>query len=229
MTERLVQYRGALTSAQVAAGINAARQNSIRLVQDAKVLAELGRFPSALALAILSIEESGKVAILREISYSTDEKALKGAWKHYRSHTSKNVLWTAPDLIRDGAREVSDFAPLFDRSSDHPLVLDQLKQIALYTDCLGTGKWTIPVDVIDRDLTLSIVQVAKTLASEKETTVEEVELWIEVMGPVLRGPAPVPWIRKAFKRWYKEAARRGMIDPNNEIYREFVHGKQHKE
>ena len=33
--------------------------------------------------------------------------------------------------------------------SDHPYVLDQLKQIAFYTDCLGDAHWSIPDEVID--------------------------------------------------------------------------------
>lgn len=225
MADRLDQYSGPLTLAQVAAGINAARKNAARLVYDAKILADAERYASALALSILSIEESGKVSILRELSYAQDPKALKSAWRRYRSHRSKNAHWLATDLIRKGARQMSDFAPLFDDRSDHTEILDQLKQIALYTDCLGKSHWAIPEDVVDKDLTLSLIQTAAVFAKGKETSVEEVELWVEIMGPVLRGPSPISWIKTAFQRWYEEAVRRGFIDPKDEVHRQFVYGE----
>ena len=45
--------------------MNAARRNARRLAEDAKLLLEAGRYPTATALAVLSIEESGKMSILR--------------------------------------------------------------------------------------------------------------------------------------------------------------------
>ncbi|MGM0985309.1 MAG: AbiV family abortive infection protein, partial [Pseudomonadota bacterium] len=48
------------------------------------------------SLATLSIEESGKVSILRAMSLARDEKELKEEWRRYRSHTNKNVQWILP-------------------------------------------------------------------------------------------------------------------------------------
>ena len=60
---------------------------------------------------------------------------VEETWKAYRSHTQKNVLWNFLEMIqRDGPTRMGDFKPLFDESSDHPFVLDQLKQLALYTE-----------------------------------------------------------------------------------------------
>jgi hypothetical protein len=56
MKKGLDQYRGSLSPAQIAAGMNAARENASRLLNDAKLLAQSERFASAAALAILSIE-----------------------------------------------------------------------------------------------------------------------------------------------------------------------------
>lgn len=58
--KNLNQYRGPLSSTEIAAGMNAARENTNRLAKDAKLLFEQERYPSALALAILAIEETGK-------------------------------------------------------------------------------------------------------------------------------------------------------------------------
>jgi len=48
--------------------MNAATRNARRLAADARLLLDAGRLPTAAALATLSIEETGKVSILREIA-----------------------------------------------------------------------------------------------------------------------------------------------------------------
>ena len=179
MQRKLNSYKGNLTPSQVADGINAARRNAIRLLTDAKILLDIGKYPSAAALSILSIEESGKTHILRLLSSSkTDEDSSK-AWKDYRSHIKKNVLWSFPQMIADGARKLDDFRSIFDQISEHPYLLDQLKQISIYTDCLGEAHWSEPTSVIDKDLAESLVSIAKTLASTTEVTTREIELWIK--------------------------------------------------
>ncbi len=136
MGKKLEQYSGALSREQIAQGMNLAKKNAWRLYEDADVLFQAGRLPSAMSLAILSIEESGKVNILRRMSTETTPEAHKALWKEYRSHTKKNLMWTLLSCVRrDGATKLQDFAPLFDESSDHPFLLDQLKQLAFYSDC----------------------------------------------------------------------------------------------
>ena len=225
MKKRLDQYSAGLTPVQIAAGMNAARENASRLLRDSKLLAESERYPSATALAILSIEEAGKDAILRELSYVTDPKAIKEAWRRYRSHTSKNVAWGAPDLVMKGARVLDDFAPLFADTAEHPFILDQLKQIAMYTDCLGNANWSKPQQVIGKDLALAIIANAEIFASRKTIMAEEIELWIEYMGPVMRDPVSERWIKKAFQNWYHAAVERGFIDPNDQAMKLLVFGK----
>jgi AbiV len=51
----LNQYRGSLSDAQIAEGINAALANAKRLAGDARLLIDAGRIQSALTLAILSV------------------------------------------------------------------------------------------------------------------------------------------------------------------------------
>ena len=67
MKRILKPFSGPLTPQEVLEGINAAQTNALRLLDDAKLLMEAGRYPSAAALAILSIEERGKVIILKNI------------------------------------------------------------------------------------------------------------------------------------------------------------------
>jgi len=223
MTRRkLDSYKGKLSADQVAAGINAAIQNAKRLADDASLLFEAGRFPSAASLAILSIEESGKVSILRSLAVAKSDEDIADAWRDYRSHTKKNVSWPLPKLMEEGATKLNDFKPLFEESSDHPYVLDQLKQIGFYTDCLGRAHWSIPQEVIDESLTKMLVQVAKIFARDKHISKTEIDLWIKHIGPVWkRDPS---WMKRALCNWYREMQDAGLAPPGENEMEKFIKG-----
>lgn len=207
---RLNQYKGPLSPGQVAAGINAASANARRLVDDAERLLQAGRHPSAASLATLSIEESGKVSVLRELALARTDAEAAEAWRSYRSHTKKNVAWLFPSLVASGARNLEDFRPLFDSGSDHPFLLDQVKQIGFYTDCLGEVHWSTPQEVIDESLAGTLVRIARILARDRVVTVEEIELWVKYIGPVWKGP--LEWMKKALAEWHAELVRRKLAD-----------------
>jgi AbiV family abortive infection protein len=135
MKKKLNIFRGRLEPAEIAAGMNAAAGNAYRLAEDASALFDERHFPSAAALAILAIEEAGKISILRELSVATTDGEVAEPWKAYRSHTRKNLTSLLPALAAAGATKLDDFKPLFSDDSDHPFVLDQLKRIGFYTDC----------------------------------------------------------------------------------------------
>ena len=180
----LNQYAGLLSSAKIVEGMNAANENAKRLCEDAELLLSHLRYPRAVGLAILSIEESGKVSILREMSLCSDDKELKKIWRRYRSHTEKNIAWILPDLVLKGARKMSDFREIFNRESDHPQILEQVKQISFYSDCLGNANWSIPDNVIDEALAKSLVQISRIFISKKNISAKEIELWKKNLGPI---------------------------------------------
>jgi len=218
--KKLDSYKGKLSVDQVTAGINAAIQNAKRLVEDASLLFEAGRFPSAASLAILSIEESGKVSILRSLALAKTNDDIADAWRDYRSHTKKNVNWLLPQLAEQGARKLDDFKPLFEESSDHPYILDQLKQIGFYTDCLGRAHWSVPQEVIDQSLAEMLIQVAKIFARDKHVSKMELELWIKHIGPVWkRDPS---WMKQALCNWYREIQDAGLVPPGENEMDKFI-------
>jgi AbiV family abortive infection protein len=221
MTKRkLDSYKGKLSADQVAAGINAAMQNAKRLAEDASLLFEAGRFPSSASLAILSIEESGKVSILRSLALAKTDEDIADAWRDYRSHTKKNVSWLLPKLMEQGARKLDDFKTLFEESSDHPYVLDQLKQIGFYTDCLDRAHWSMPQEVIDESLAKMLVQVAKIFARDKHVSKTEINLWIKHIGPVWkRDPS---WMKRALCNWYREMQDAGLAPAGENEMEKFI-------
>lgn len=219
---KLDQYKGRLSPAQIAEGMNAAGRNAKRLVEDAEFLLEGKRYPSAATLAILSIEESGKMSILRGLSLAKNEKEAKDAWAEYRSHTKKNVAWIVPDLVKAGARKLEDFRPLHAENAEHPYILDHIKQLGFYTDCLGNKHWSVPESVIDNSLAEILVRVAKILVSKKEVQVKEIELWVKHLGPVWKHD--MRWMQKALENWYQEMQDAGLAPEGPNAMSAFIAG-----
>jgi AbiV family abortive infection protein len=218
--KKLDSYKGKLASAQIAEGINAAIQNAKRLAEDAELLFNAERLPSAASLAILSIEESGKISILRALALARNNEDIADAWRDYRSHTKKNVSWLLPQLAAEGARKLDDFKPLFEESSEHPFILDQLKQLGFYTDCLGKVHWSVPEEVIDQPLAKLLVGIATIFAKDNQITTTEIDLWIKHIGPVWkRDPS---WMKQALCNWYQEMQEKGLTPAGENRMEAFV-------
>lgn len=219
------QYRGPLTAAQIADGMNAAVRNARRLVEDAETMLAASRWPSATALAILSIEESGKVSVLREIAVADTQERLKDAWRSYRSHQRKNFTWLLTDFVKKGARTLDDLAPLADPESDHPVVLDSVKQIAIYTDCYGQRHWSEPHAVADEQLARSLTSIARVHIGRGPHSAREVELWCAHMGPVWRTPMMVVGLRQYFQAISDE----GLAVLDTDSWKRFLSEGRHRQ
>lgn len=220
MAEDLKQYKDRLNASQIASGINVAIKNSRRLFEDASLLFDNGRYPSALALAILSIEESGKASILRSLSLAEDGKELKEGWKRYRSHKDKNTNWIALDMMLEGARSLEDLSRIADPDSDHPKILDQLKQVALYTDCLGSAHWSLPEDVVEKDLAAGILRTADIFSRKQNCAEEHISLWVKHMLPVKNQPQSVQ--NQALLNWFNEMKAKGYITEGDVAFKDFL-------
>lgn len=218
--QQIVPYKGLLSSAEVAAGMNAAIRNANRLAEDARLLLNAGRIPTAASLAALAIEESGKVTILRQVALASSQKGAAKAWKPYRRHTDKNAMWLFPQVVAGGARKLKDFRSLVDASSDHPQLLDQLKQLGFYTDTYKRGHWSCPEDVIDQKLAESLVATAELLASDKDVTTEEIDLWVKHLGPVW-GMSDES-MQQALVNWYADMQEHGLAPPGDNAMEAFV-------
>ena len=220
MSKGLGQWKNSLKPDQIAEGMNAANKNARRLIEDAEILFDLNRFPSALSLSILSIEESGKVSILRELALAKNGDQVKEAWKAYRSHTKKNIMWLFPHLASSGANKLDQFRSLFDKKAEHPLLLDNLKQIGFYTDCLGKAHWSVPEQIIDRDNTEDILKVAKLMCKDRVYTTKEIELWVKHIKPVWKGS--MDSMKSALNNWFDEMVKENLISEGQYSFKDFV-------
>jgi AbiV family abortive infection protein len=215
------QYRGPLSPQQVADGMNAAARNANRLLDDATVLLEDGRFPTACSVAILSIEESGKLSIFRAIAGVVEPEILKSRWRDYRNHQMKNVEWIIGQLATKGARVLDDLRPIFDPTSDHPAVLDIVKQLGFYTDCYGKAHWSEPQRVVDEKLAKTMVFIAKILLPKREVSSREVELWIEHVVKYWGTAA----MRQGAINFHKALINEGLCDDTLEEIESFYLGR----
>jgi len=219
--EKIQQYKGRLSAAEVSLGINCARKNAQRVVGDADVLLGLGRYPSALALAVLAIEEAGKIPILRSLALARSDEEAKTDWRDYRKHTSKHRVWHSLEYAMKGARNLNDFARLFASDVERPAILDQLKQLAFYTDLLDKRlSWSMPTDVIGKDLATITVQSAKILAKGEEVTQREIELWMQHLGSVWKQSNEA--MEKGLADWYAALQAEGLKATGENEMRQFI-------
>jgi AbiV family abortive infection protein len=193
-------------------------------------LLESERFPSAAALAILAIEEAGKVAILRQLSVAQgNNKALDNCWRDYRKHTEKNAAWLVPQLVAEGARGLDEFRSLFGKNPDQPFLLDNVKLISLYTDCLGDAHWSTPADLIDGDLAKMLVRVARLFLEHRDVTSKEIELWVKHMRPYMRSGEVIDYDRakEAMLDWHADMQELGLATYGAEEWEAFLNPEPH--
>lgn len=220
MSVDLNSYHGYLEAEEIAEGMNAANRSARRLWKDAKILLKAERYPSAVALAILSIEESGKISILRRLAVAQDDDEVNDCWRAYRWHTEKNVSWLLPDLVAEGARCLDDFTPLFDENSDHPELLDRVKQLAFYSDCVEGRHWSEPSKVIDEELASSLIPIAGIFVRDEEISEREVEIWIKHLSPVWRTTDGL--MKMGAERWYEEMQKEGLAPEGVNKAKKFI-------
>jgi AbiV family abortive infection protein len=156
----MTKYEGRLTAAEAAAGMTTAVRNARRLSVDAGVMLDMGSFPTAASLAALSIEETGKVSLLRMLALARTDDEAKMTWRDYRNHRSKNGLWILPKLKAEGTVNLDQLHAAVNSKAEHTALLDAIKQLGFYTDCFGKGHWSMPEEVIDQNLASGLVQIA---------------------------------------------------------------------
>lgn len=217
---RLDQYKAKLSPAELVAGMNAAAVNARRLCEDAKLLLANSRFPSALSLAALSIEESGKLSILRSLALARSQKEVSEIWREYRSHVRKNTLWPLLQLFQQGARRLGDFRPLLQDGAEHPYLLDNVKQLGFYTDCLGSKHWSMPDEVIDETLATQIVRIAELQVPTREVVEREIELWIQHLDPVWG--QSMERMEAGVSAWHRQMCDEGLSQDDPEAMERFI-------
>lgn len=183
---RHLQYNQKLTLKKASEGIKAAIENSKSLLADANLLYDNERYERATALAILAIEENGKAKVIREILMEDEQKKLQLKWQEFRQHTYKNTNWIVPELISKGVTHLSQMQQIFDDKSPHRQELDNLKQIAFYTEAFSRCEWSNPKNAINKETAERIISIAEYSIKHSNIFVseKELEIWYKHMKPV---------------------------------------------
>ena len=204
-------YSGPLNAEQIAAGMNAARQNAARLLADAQLLLNAGRYPTAASVAILCIEESGKISLLRRIATCKDDAERGEVWKEYRSGRCKSRRSIVPSLFAQGFRHVDGLSSAFDVRTEQSGTIDLLKHLGFYTDCLGDADWSMPELIIEKQLAEQFIAIAHIVSAgiDYRHTAKEIELWEAHMGPVM--DKPFEWMSTAFANWHRAMVEHGLM------------------
>lgn len=181
-----LQYNQKLTLKKASEGIQVAIENSKSLLSDANLLYDNERYERATAIAVLAIEENGKGKIIREILLEDEQKKLRAKWQEYRQHTKKNITWIVPELISKGVKHLSEMQQIFDDKSPHRQELDNLKQIAFYTEAFSKCEWSNPKNVVNKEIAEHIISIATYSIKYQNIFVseKELEIWYKHMKPV---------------------------------------------
>jgi AbiV family abortive infection protein len=191
-----------------------------QLAQDARLLLDSGSYPTAAALAALSIEESSKSVVLRSVLAAKCTTELKRAWADYRRHGAESILWRflSADLIKvqDGTQNVLiDLSGAMQRHNDlDSEMLNEIKQAGLYTDCVGDEPhWIEPKTTITRELAENLVNVALSVPKVFGTapTTKETEIWEKHLASLSKPGLSEAEIAQRVEQWVKEMIECGFL------------------
>ena len=215
------QYSGRLTVTQIAAGMNHCRDSAKRLLNAARTLYKAGDYATTVSLAVLAIEEDGKLPILRRMVTAVDEEDVRQCWKEFRSHCLKNGQANFPSCVKSTAR-LDDFRCTVEKTEANQK-LDDLKQVGLYVDCFGNADWMSPSEEITDEVAATMVLIASIAicGSDKKTTVRELELWKETVGACPYGT--LSEMRKQLVLWRHRMEEEG-LDRADPGFEKFVRG-----
>jgi AbiV len=145
---------------------------------------------------------------------------LKDGWKNYRSHTQKNRMTAAFDFIMKGATRLEDFRDMFRPDAVHAQLFDNVKQLGVYSDCLGNVHWSEPSNVVDEKLSRFLVTLAEVVARAGFATELEIDLWARHFSDVPKENMTA--LTAALGDWYEDMQRHGLAPPGENEMKRFV-------
>ena len=171
-----------LTRRETLRGMNLALVGARSLLGEARLLKRHGATSRAIALTILSMEETAKVVFLTLFSnperQSLNQRSLRRLWRIFSSHdgkinllmdgTWKSILYVRKRARAKGAKDhavrlLQDFAAL-DRylQAGHVTTLTKLKERCLYLDIDPRSAFFVSQFRVPRRITSALVHLAES-------------------------------------------------------------------
>ncbi|GBD95239.1 MAG TPA: AbiV family abortive infection protein [Nitrospirae bacterium] len=142
------KYNGRITIDQIVGGISCCLENAKELFLDAQILRRSQRYPRALSLLLMSMQEAGKIEILRKMASisSGDQKKWKKLWKQFRSHEIKDALGYSHKICTEFSKSAGDIfweQLIYDKNFSS--AKEKARQFALYVDYIASdNEWWSP-------------------------------------------------------------------------------------
>jgi AbiV family abortive infection protein len=159
-------FSGTISIADATRATNLIQDNAARLVEDAKLLLEAERYPTAAMLATMALEESSRVYFPLELVLSDHERRLEECWRKFR-RDRHDFPWA---ILRrdDGLMNDAELNGM----------LSFIRTLGRRTECIEPGVWIDPQNLISRDLAQEIVKTAELFCSHRVTP-RSLEIWAE--------------------------------------------------
>jgi AbiV family abortive infection protein len=137
--------QGPIPDEEVALGMHFSFVNAQQLYQEANLLREQNHRARAISLAILCLEELGRIPVLlNAVRIGRDDKDMwKRFWKRMRSHKFKMGLWSVygKGLERNGSEDARFYSDRIPTNSED--FYDRWKQCGFYVS-FAKGKAVLP-------------------------------------------------------------------------------------
>ncbi|MER5387633.1 AbiV family abortive infection protein [Saccharopolyspora sp. NPDC002686] len=185
-----------LTRPQLTALAQAALDNAVELLDDARILLAMQRWPRACSLAILAAEEYGKfylsVVTALQLETATKETWTK-FWKEFGGHQPKytNLVEQFVDGQEwgpAGGPGDAEWLIAWNSRSGRAADSDKLKQMGFYVDVdRGTGAVLTPAQSIDEDIAIQQVELVESVVRQQATLFSDGLTFLATPPPQLEG------------------------------------------
>jgi len=225
-----IQHWGALTPKEVARGIEVALQNAQELFEEAQLLFVHKHYARASSLAILSIEETGKVFLLPLLLTTSNGKHHRMIWKGLRDHKQKNSH-VSMQMTKGQKKPITKHSMPCRQSIDTwSNQLEDAKQVGFYTDCTSTKDWGLPSEAVGEELAQLMMRMAsnsltKYQGLKKLQSLQYLELWARMMKGMMDMSSTQT--EQALVRFYDEGEKNGVLESGTrKEMDEFLKGPQ---
>jgi AbiV family abortive infection protein len=163
-------FAGKVSPDDAIKGARLTQANALRLIADARLLLEAGRYPSAAMLAVMALDEIAKLFHALTLAAVDSPSVLAAGWKEFRN-SPRRFPWSLLQSVScDGALESISDADLDD-------MLDFVRRLGSAVEIVDPGLWIDPAELISRELAASVVETAALICNRRVDT-KAMEIWI---------------------------------------------------
>jgi AbiV family abortive infection protein len=208
-------FTGQLSAASAIKGAQLLQENAARLTEDAKILLQAKRYPSAAMMAVMALDELSRIFHPLIFAALHMPKQLAQGWKQFRcerqgfpwSIFQRRIDWLVAGAMSD--EELND-------------MLSFIRALGGGADYIAPGLWIDPKELISAELAASIVGTAELFCKNAVET-KSMEIWMEAVGSLPRN-ATIEFALKKYQAMLEseglaeeslaiDVAARGIVQP----------------